>query len=81
MANQSNIFAIDDIKFITGFEVEPRVASEALLKKGLDRAYDSANTMADVMKGMEEDLAVVEEDDGSAEAESGLAGMDEAPIV
>jgi type IV pilus assembly protein PilB len=81
MANPSNIFAIDDIKFITGFEVEPRVASEALLKKGLDRAYDSANTMADVMKGMEEDLAVVEEDDGAAEAESGLAGMDEAPIV
>jgi len=27
MANPSNIFAIDDIKFITGFEVEPRVAS------------------------------------------------------
>jgi type IV pilus assembly protein PilB len=81
MANPSNIFAIDDIKFITGFEVEPRVASEVLLKKGLDRAYDSANTMADVMKGMEEDLAVVEEDDGSAEADYGLAGMDEAPIV
>jgi type IV pilus assembly protein PilB len=81
MANPSNIFAIDDIKFITGFEVEPRVASEALLKKGIDRAYDSAGTMADVMKGMEEDLAVVEEDDGSAEADQGLAGMDEAPIV
>jgi type IV pilus assembly protein PilB len=81
MANPSNIFAIDDIKFITGFEVEPRVASEALLKKGIDRAYDSAGTMADVMKGMEDDLSVVEEDDGSAEADQGLAGMDEAPIV
>ncbi len=29
MANPSNIFAIDDIKFITGFEVEPHVATEA----------------------------------------------------
>ena len=80
MANPSNIFAIDDMKFITGCEIEPRVASEANLKKAIDRAYDSAGTMADVMKGMEEDLSVVEEDD-SAEAELGLAAAEEAPIV
>jgi type IV pilus assembly protein PilB len=79
MANPSNIFAIDDIKFITGYEVEPHVASETMLKHALDRAYDSAGTMADVMKGMEEDLSVVEEDDPDMDA--GIAGADEAPIV
>jgi len=78
MAQPTNIFAIDDIKFITGYEVEPRVATEAALKKALDRAYDSAGTMADVMKGMEEDFSVVEEE---VETDNGLAGMDEAPIV
>jgi len=80
MANPSNIFAIDDIKFITGYEVEPHVATEAAVKKALDRAYDSAGTMADVMKNMEEDLSVVEEDD-AVEQSNGLEGMDEAPIV
>ncbi len=80
MANPSNIFAIDDMKFITGYEIEARVASEASLKKAIDRAYDSAGTMADVMKGMEDDLAVVEEDEG-ADAEAGLAAAEEAPIV
>ena len=80
MTNPTNIFAIDDIKFITGYEIEPNVASEPSLKRAIDRAYDSAGTMADVMKGMEEELAVVEEDD-TAEAEAGLAGADEAPIV
>ena len=80
MSNPTNIFAIDDIKFITGCEIEPHVASEANLKKAIDRAYDSAGTMADVMRGMEEDLAVVEEDD-SAEADAGLAGAEDAPIV
>ena len=80
MANPTNIFAIDDIKFITGYEVEPRVATEAAIKKALDRAYDSAGTMADVMRGMEEELSVVEDDD-SAEAEAGLSAADEAPIV
>ena len=80
MSNPTNIFAIDDIKFITGYEIEPNVASEVSLKKAIDRAYDSAGTMADVMKGMEDELAVVEEDD-TAEAEAGIAGADEAPIV
>src|SRR3990172_10329550 len=36
--------------------------------------------MAEVMKGMEEELSVVEEDD-AAEADLGLAAAEEAPIV
>jgi type IV pilus assembly protein PilB len=80
MSNPSNIFAIDDIKFITGYEVEPHVASEAAVKRALDRAYDSAGTMADVMKNMEEDLDVVDEDE-SAEADAGLGQVNDAPIV
>ena len=79
MANPANIFAIDDIKFITGCDVEPHVATEAMLRRAIDRAYDSAGTMAEVMRGMEEDLSVVEEDE--SEGDTGLAGADEAPIV
>ena len=78
MANPTNIFAIDDIKFITGCDIEPHAASEAMLKKAIDRAYDSAGTMADVMKGMEEDLSVVEEDEA---ADDGVAAAEDAPIV
>ncbi len=82
MANPANIFAIDDIKFITGFDVEPRVASDAALKKALDRAYDSAGTMAEVMKNLDDELAVVEEEEMTPEAESELLGqLDEAPVV
>ncbi len=82
MANPSNIFAIDDIKFITGYEVEPHVASEASVKKALDRAYDSAGTMADVMKGMEDELDVVDEDEAAAaEGDAGLGQVNDAPIV
>jgi len=79
MANPGNLFAIDDIKFITGFDVEPRVATETQLKRALDRAYDSAGTMADVMKGMEDDLSIIE-DKHADEADAG-EGVDEAPIV
>src|SRR5262245_47489798 len=48
MANPSNIFALDDIKFITGCEVQPVVASESLIKKAIDKAYDSAATFETV---------------------------------
>ncbi len=80
MLNPNNIFAIDDIKFITGYEIEARVASEGALKKAIDRAYDSAGTMADVMKGMEEDLSVVEDEEPPPDSEA-LSAADEAPIV
>jgi type IV pilus assembly protein PilB len=79
MANPTNIFAIDDIKFITGYDVDPHVASEGSLKRALDRAYDSAGTMADVMKSIDDDLAVVDEPEEPEDA--GAAAADEAPIV
>ncbi len=81
MANPSNIFAIDDIKFITGYEVEPHVSTEAAIKKALDRAYDSAGTMADVMKGFEDELNVVEEEESAPEGDAGLGQVNDAPIV
>jgi type IV pilus assembly protein PilB len=80
MANPTNIFALDDIKFITGLEVDPVVAPEAAVKRALDKYYDQAGTMADVMKGMEEDLAIVE-DEPDESLESNLSLAEEAPIV
>jgi type IV pilus assembly protein PilB len=80
MVNPSNIFAVDDIKFITGCEVEARVATEHALKRAIDRAYDSAGTMAEVMRGMEDELSVIEQDDEAAE-EYGVSAADEAPVV
>jgi type IV pilus assembly protein PilB len=80
MANPTNIFALDDIKFITGFEVEAVVAPEPVVKKMLDKYYDQAGTMADVMKGMEDDLAVVDDEEDES-LDSGISLADEAPIV
>jgi type IV pilus assembly protein PilB len=63
MANPDNIFAIDDIKFITGFEVTPVVSTETSIKKAIDRLYDSADSLASIMKDMEEDFEIVEEEE------------------
>src|SRR5512138_3622581 len=39
MSDPSNIFAIDDIKFSTGYGVEVVVASEQSIKEAIDRYY------------------------------------------
>ena len=79
MVNPSNIFAIDDIKFLTGLEVQPLIAPENDIKKAIDRYYDSANSLASVMKSMEEEVEIVEE---QPEEETGaLDGVDQAPVV
>ena len=55
MANPDNIFAIDDIKFITGLEVRPVVATETAIKRAIDRFYDSADSLAEVMRDIEDE--------------------------
>ena len=74
MANPSNIFAIDDIKFITGLDVQPVVCTESEIKSAIDRYYDSADSLASVLENLEEDIELVEEKDdldaGALAAES-----------
>jgi type IV pilus assembly protein PilB len=79
MANPDNIFAIDDIKFITGFEVNPVVSTETSIKKAIDRFYDSADSLASIMKDMEEDFEIVEEADDDLGLDEATAA--DSPVV
>jgi type IV pilus assembly protein PilB len=63
MANPSNIFAIDDIKFITGLDVQPVVAGEMTIKKFIDKFYATTDSLASIMEGIEDDIELVEESD------------------
>ncbi len=65
MADPSNIFAIDDIKFMTGYNVEVVVAAEAAIKDAIDKYYDQSSSLADVMDGLDDfdDLELVDDAD------------------
>jgi type IV pilus assembly protein PilB len=81
MSDPSNIFAIDDIKFMTGYNVEVVVVAESSIKAAIDKLYDQSASLADVMNDLEmEDLEVVgEENDvdlGSLER-----ATEDAPVV
>jgi type IV pilus assembly protein PilB len=45
MADPTNVFAMDDIKFMTGYNVEPVVASEGALEDSIDRYYGSTRSL------------------------------------
>src|SRR5262249_60929952 len=42
MADPTNVFAMDDIKFMTGFNIEPVVASEPAIAEAIEKAYGSS---------------------------------------
>lgn len=81
MSDPSNIFAIDDIKFMTGHNVEVVVATEGAIKNAIDKYYDQSASLADVMSDLDDiDLEVVDDHDKVDLNELQMA-TEEAPVV
>jgi len=81
MSDPSNIFAVDDIKFMTGYNVEVVVASEAAIKASIDKFYDQSASLADVMSDLDmEDFEVIG-DDEDVDVSSLERATEDAPVV
>lgn len=81
MADPSNIFAIDDIKFLTGYNVEVVVASEQAIEGAVEKYYTSNVTFDDVMLDFDEDDVDVidaEEDINELDLEKSAG---DAPVI
>ncbi len=84
MADPSNIFAIDDIKFLTGYNIETVVASEGAIKGAIEKVYEKAELemeIEDVIAEFdEEDMEVVQEEE---EIDIGdlKKAVEDAPVV
>ncbi len=80
-ADPSNIFAIDDIKFLTGYNVEVVVAPHDQIKRAIDRYYDKASNLDDIMGDFDDsDLEVVTGGDDVDISELAKESED-APVV
>jgi len=81
MNDPSNIFAIDDIKFMTGFNVEVVVATESSIKTAIDQYYDQSASLADVMGDLEDiDLELVD-DTNDVDVRELERATEDAPVV
>ncbi|HVF60492.1 MAG TPA: type IV-A pilus assembly ATPase PilB [Thermoanaerobaculia bacterium] len=85
MIDPTNVFAMDDVKFMTGYKVEPVVAAESSIRSAIDRYYGTTHAieLKKVMEDLEEsggDLEVLDE-----EEDVDLAAIEEqveqAPVV
>jgi type IV pilus assembly protein PilB len=54
MADPTNVFAMDDIKFMTGLNVEPVIASEASLNVAITKYYSSSKAIEVVLNGSDD---------------------------
>jgi type IV pilus assembly protein PilB len=83
MADPTNLHAIDDIKFLTGYNVEPVVASETAVHAAIERYYAAGpsyeEVMADFDLGDDDiDFSAEEEDINAVELEK---ASEDAPVV
>jgi type IV pilus assembly protein PilB len=84
MADPSNIYAIDDLKFRTNLNIEVVVASEQAIEESITRYYETKGP--DISAAFEDALGDIEVDAESNEDEAGI-GIDitkqanDAPVV
>ncbi|HON39032.1 MAG: type IV-A pilus assembly ATPase PilB [Desulfomonilia bacterium] len=60
MTDPTNIFAVDDLKFLTGYSIDVHVTSEESLKWAMDHFYDQAASLDDALSSIEDDQGHVE---------------------
>lgn len=77
-ADPTNVFVMDDIKFMTGFNVEPVVASEASITEALEKYYGTPHSIE--LKKVYEEIAQVERDGMELDLEAALDETEEATL-
>jgi len=81
MSDPTNYLVIDDIKFLTGYNIDVVVAEESALKKAIDAYYDQSASLMDVMNDLEELELEVVEDHEDVNIEELQKATSDAPVV
>jgi type IV pilus assembly protein PilB len=87
MANPTDLGAVDDLKFITNYNIEPVIVGEFTLRKHLERYYGKeddriAEMLSSLDEGIsEDDLEFVEAKDEEVNVAALQEQVDAAPVV
>jgi type IV pilus assembly protein PilB len=84
MADPANIYAIDDIKFLTGYNVESVVASEAAIKGAIENIYDAPEMemeLDDVLTEFDEEDMEIVKDEEEVDISDLKKAIEDAPVV
>ncbi len=84
MANPTDATAIDAIKFVTRYDVEPVIVGEATLKRHLEAHYQKDDDhLSEILESMDvtDDVEVVEDTEEEVSVAALQAQIDDAPVV
>ena len=86
MADPSDLFAVDSLKFSTGFNIEVVVASETSIQDAINQYYGAPEEAGNGLPNLDSIMADLEEDIGyvdiNEEEENDLGdGAEDAPVI
>ena len=87
MADPTNLFAIEDIKFMLNYNVEPVVASESAIRASLDKYYGTSTDLEvkkvldKVALAEESNVEVMDAEQEQIDLESLTKASEDAPVI
>ncbi len=85
ISDPNNLGILEDLKFITRYDIFPVFAGEFTLRNLIEKVYDTGDTaMASLLEdiaSIEGDIEVVEEEDDEVSAAALAQAVDDAPVV
>ncbi|NUO38532.1 MAG: Flp pilus assembly complex ATPase component TadA [Gemmatimonadaceae bacterium] len=86
MADPTNLGVLEDLKFITRYDIFPVIGGEFTLKSAIDKLYETTSDtqvadLLSVIDDMEGEIEVVEEKEEDVAASALAAQMEDAPVV
>lgn len=85
MTDPSNMFAIDDVKFMTGYDVQPVVALESSIKEAIAHHYEQSGeelqNVVDSLSDFNDELDLIQESDDDVDLSELKGAVEEAPVV
>jgi len=81
MSDPSNVFAIDDVNFLTGLNIEVVVTSDSAIKHAIDKHYDSYASLSDVMSDFDDAGVDFIRDEEDVDVNQLEKQIEDAPVV
>lgn len=86
VADPTDLEILEDLKFITRYDIFPVLAGEYTLRSVIEKAYDATDVamdalLRDIAADAEGDIEVVEEEEEDISAAALAAAVDDAPVV
>jgi len=81
MSDPSNIYAVDELKFITQYNIEPVVASESAIDEAILRYYDKGPDLDEMIGEFDEEVDWSQADEDAVNVVDLESQAGEAPVV